>query len=463
MRKNIADFRAFYKGKSVALLGMGISNRAAVDFLLSAGAKLTARDQNPSPGAELIDFLTVRGIRMIFGEQYLEDLNEEIIVRSPGIRPDLPALLSALENGSMITSEMEIFLNLCPSRVFAVTGSDGKTTTTTLIAKMLEKTAEKEGNRVFLGGNIGTPLLPYLHEMTERDDVVLELSSFQLFQMPCSPTVAVMTNITPNHLNWHLDMNEYTESKMNIFRRQTKSDRLVLNAENEITLSARDKAASHVTLFSSKRKPDAKSGCYLEQDTIYYAEPGKTTPIMRRSDIKIPGMHNVENYMAAIAAVWGYVSPEDMREIAMTFGGVKHRIELISEKNGVRFYNSSIDTSPTRTLAALASFEEKLIVIVGGYDKQIPPDPLISPLAEKAKFVVGTGDTGLGVVRALIQSGFPKKQTAYLGDFELAVRFAAEAARQGDVVLLSPAAASFDAFPNFEKRGERFTEIISAL
>ncbi len=453
-------FKAYYTGKKIALIGMGISNRAAVDFLLSVGATLVARDKNPVPSEELVRFLTERGISMIFGDGYLEHFDEDIILRSPGVRLPDELARSIWDNGADITSEMEIFMALCPAKIFAVTGSDGKTTTTTLVAKMLEKRAARDGAHVFLGGNIGTPLLPHLHEMTEHDYAVLELSSFQLFSMDASPSVAVITNVTPNHLNWHRDMDEYVESKMNIFAGQDASCRLVLNAENELTRGMAEDAVPMVTLFSSKKAPASERGCYLENDVVYYTENGEKTAVMSRSDIKLVGMHNVENYMAAISAVWGYVTPEEMREVARTFGGVKHRIELVGEADGIKFYNSSIDTSPTRTLAALASFEEKLIVIVGGYDKHIPIEPLIVPLAEKAKFVVGTGDTGMEILDALINAGFSRRNIAYIGDFDRAVRFAAGLSEKGDTVLLSPAAASFDAFPNFEKRGERFTALV---
>lgn len=463
MNEKLEAFKAYIAGKTVALLGMGISNRAAVDFLLSCGAKLTARDKNPAPNAEITEFLHSRGVKMIYGDGYLSDITEDIVFKSPGIRYDIPELLAAAESGCVITSEMEVFLSLCPARVFAVTGSDGKTTTTTLVSEMLKKTAEREGTRVFLGGNIGTPLLPYLAEMYENDYAVLELSSFQLHTMKFSPLSAIVTNVTPNHLNWHTDMEEYTESKRNIYKYQENGTRLTLNAENELTRKMAEDAKAEVTLFSSKGRPDADRCCYLENNVIYYEADGEKQAVMNRADIKIVGMHNVENYMAAISAVWGYVSPEDMREVAGTFGGVRHRIELVCEKNGVKFYNSSIDTSPTRTLAALASFEERLIVIVGGYDKHIPIDPLITPLAEKAKFVVGTGDTGMQVLDALIKADYPRKQTAYIGDFDTAVHFAADLAKSGDTVLLSPAAASFDAFPNFEKRGDRFSEIVKTL
>ncbi len=459
MNEKFEAMRAHCSGKTAALIGMGISNRAAVDVLLSMGLRLTARDKNPKPSEELFSFLSTRGIDGVFGDGYLDDLHEDILVRSPGVPLTEPHLHAAKERGVLITSEMEIFLSLCPAKIFAVTGSDGKTTTTTLVSKMLEAQAKREGARVFLGGNIGTPLLPQVSEMTERDYAVLELSSFQLYGMPVSPHVAVITNVTPNHLNWHRDMEEYIECKKNIFMGQTAACRLVLNHENEITRGMAKEAKGSVTLFSSKRRPDG-TGCYLENGVIYY-EDGEKIAVMKKEDILLPGMHNVENYMAAIAAVWGYVPVSDMVEVARTFGGVPHRIELVLEKDGARYYNSSIDTSPTRTLAALASFEEKLIVIVGGYDKHIPIEPLIAPLAEKAKFVMATGDTGLSVLFSLRAYGYPKEQMAYLGDFDCAVRYATSLARVGDTVLLSPAAASFDCFPNFEKRGERFRTLVN--
>ncbi len=462
MNERLEQFKRYIQNKRVALLGMGISNRAAVDFLLSAGAVLSARDKNPAPDAEITEFLTSRGVKMLYGENYLADITEDIVFKSPGIRFDIPELLAAAENGTVITSEMEVFTEICPAKIFAVTGSDGKTTTTTLVAKMLEKTAEKQGAKVYLGGNIGTPLLPYVEKMTENDFAVLELSSFQLHTMKTAPVSAIVTNVTPNHLNWHTSMEEYVESKKNIYRGQTENCRLVLNADNAITVSMADEAKSAVTYFSFQGAPEQKPACYFENGSVYY-DNGEKQRVMTRKDIRLVGNHNVENYMAAISAVWGYVDVADMVEVARTFNGVAHRIELIAEKCDVKFYNSSIDTSPTRTLAALSSFEEKLIVIVGGYDKHIPIDPLIAPLADKAKFVVATGDTGLQVLSALAAHGYAKKDMAYLGDFDSAVRFAADKADEGDTVLLSPAAASFDAFKNFEERGNRFRKIVDKL
>ncbi|MBQ8497051.1 MAG: UDP-N-acetylmuramoyl-L-alanine--D-glutamate ligase [Clostridia bacterium] len=463
MNERLQSFKNYIKNKKVALIGMGISNRAAVDFLLSSGAILSARDKNSVPDAEMTEFLTSRGVKMIYGEQYLSDITEDIVFKSPGIRYDIPELIEAAQSGTVITSEMEVFTEICPAKIFAVTGSDGKTTTTTLVSKMLEKTAEKTGAKVYLGGNIGTPLLPYVEEMTENDFAVLELSSFQLHTMKTAPVSAIVTNVTPNHLNWHTSMEEYVESKKNIYRDQTENCRLVLNANNEITVSMADEAKAKVTFFAFGHEPENKPCCYFENGTVWYDDGKEKQPVMKREDIRLVGDHNVKNYMAAISCVWGYADVSDMLDIARTFKGVPHRIEFIAEKGDVKFYNSSIDTSPTRTLAALASFKEKLIVIVGGYDKHIPIEPLIAPLAEKAKFVVATGDTGLQVLSALAAHGYPKKDMAYLGDFDAAVRFAANKADEGDTVLLSPAAASFDAFKNFEERGDRFRKIVEKL
>ncbi|MBR6744589.1 MAG: UDP-N-acetylmuramoyl-L-alanine--D-glutamate ligase [Clostridia bacterium] len=458
MNERLNQFKTYIRGKRVALLGMGISNRAAVDLLLSAGAILSARDQNPNPNAEITEFLTSRGVEMIYGDRYLSDITEDVVFKSPGIRCDIPALAEAAKRGTVITSEMEVFTALCPCKLFAVTGSDGKTTTTTLVSEMLKRAAARTGARVYLGGNIGTPLLPYIEEMRPCDFAVLELSSFQLHTMQTAPVSAIVTNITPNHLNWHTSMEEYIESKKNIYARQDASCRLVLNANNGITLAMAAESKAPVTFFSSTGKcPAAAHGCTFENGVIYY----DGARVMAREDIKLVGMHNVENYMAAICAVWGYAEIGDMLDVARTFGGVAHRIELVLDKNGVKYYNSSIDTSPTRTLAALASFEEKLIVIVGGYDKHIPIEPLIAPLAAKAKFVVATGDTGLEVLGALKAYGYPVQDTAYIGHFDGAVRFAMQRAASGDTVLLSPAAASFDAFANFEARGNRFRELVT--
>ncbi len=457
-------FKARYEGKLVGLLGIGVSNRAALEPLVHAGAFVSVRDQNPNQSEALSAYLDEHEICCSFGETYLEEIDESVLLRSPGVRLGCELWDFIQKYDIELTSEMAIFLSLCPAKIFAVTGSDGKTTTTTLIAEMLKKQAEREGARVYLGGNIGNPLLPYVFEMTENDYVVLELSSFQLFDMTCAPDVAVITNITPNHLNWHADMEEYIESKANIFADQTAHDRLVVCADQLLLHQISENVAAKRSYFSAFGATENAPSCYLcGGELLYTDENGVTEKIMDRADIKLRGMHNVMNYMAAVAAVYGYVKPEDMLAVAREFAGVRHRIQYVAQKRGVSYYNSSIDTSPTRTIAALSSFDEKLIVIVGGYDKKIPLEPLAVPLAEKAKYVVATGDTGMQVLSLLKELQFPQEQMCYLADFDEAVLHAAKVAHEGDTVLLSPAAASFDRFPNFEKRGERFMTLVAEL
>ncbi|MBQ9746513.1 MAG: UDP-N-acetylmuramoyl-L-alanine--D-glutamate ligase, partial [Clostridia bacterium] len=304
---------------------------------------------------------------------------------------------------------------------------------------------------------------PFLGEMTENDAAVVELSSFQLFAMNAHINTAIVTNVTPNHLNWHTDMEEYILAKAKIFENQRSCDRLVLNAENEVTRSFAKTARGEVTLFSSEGEPVCERGIFLDGDEIFYNNCGKLTRVLCRGDIKIPGKHNVENHMAAIAALWGEVRSEAVLYVARNFGGVAHRIELVRTVGGVKYYNSSIDTSPTRTAAALNSFSEKLIVIVGGYDKNIPLEPLVPLLTEHAKFVSATGATGEKIMRLLLDSGYPCDKIIYTKEFEGAFREAVNAAGAGDTVILSPACASFDAFKNFETRGDRFKELVNAL
>ena len=463
MRYDFKKFEDYIKGKSVALIGAGVSNMAAVDLLLSLGASVTARDGKED--AEKQASLKARGVATVFGAGYLDGLCEDVLLKSPGIRPDVPEIAAAVARGSVLTSEMEIFLAFCPCKVYAITGSDGKTTTTTLVSEILKKDRKLSGKKgnVYLGGNIGTPLLPFIREMTADDAAVVELSSFQLFAMEAEIDTAIVTNVTPNHLNWHVDMQEYIDSKAKIFAHQGEGARLVLNAENDVTRGFLSGRSAEVTMFSSKGSCGYAREIFLEGDEIFYSECGKNTRVLSRADIKLPGMHNVENYMAAIAALWGEVSAESVLAVARGFGGVAHRIELVREHGGVKYYNSSIDTSPTRTEAALRSFKEKLIVMVGGYDKNIPLEPLVPLLKEKAKFVSATGATGEKIVALLLDNGYPCDKIIYTKEFEGAFRATVDAAKDGDIVILSPAAASFDAFKNFEARGNYFKELVNAL
>lgn len=464
----LTDFYEFIAGKSVSVVGIGISNRPLIDFLLKHKAIVTARDiKTEDKLGKIASELKNAGVRLILGSDYLEGISEDLIFRAPGIRPDLPQFLAAIERGSILTSEMELFFELCPCRIFAVTGSDGKTTTTTLTYTFLQKEAERNntGTRVFVGGNIGRPLLPEIDSIRPEDHAVVELSSFQLQSMKRSPFAAAITNVTPNHLNWHTDMEEYTKAKENIFLGDG-NERLVLNYGCEATREMAALTDSDITYFSARLEPplDRASAVIFERDDMIVrkSRSGEES-ILSCSDIKLPGRHNIENYMTAIALTYGYVSRETIIETARSFGGVEHRCEQVRELDGVKYYNSSIDSSPTRTEAALRAFKQKVIVICGGYDKNIPYEPLAKPLIECASAVVLTGATAPKIKAALLSSddysGEPK---IYESDsFEKAVDTARSIAVPGDIVILSPASASFDRFKNFEERGNYFKELVN--
>jgi len=478
MNERLQKFYRDIAQKTVSVIGLGISNLPVIDFLLSCGADVVARDRKDetSLGAETVQALKDKGVRLRLGAEYLDDLCEDIIIKSPGIRPDLDEFKQATAKGSALTSEMELFLALCPATVFAVTGSDGKTTTTTLIYKMLARQCEREqsSRRVWVGGNIGRPLLPEIASVSEEDYVVLELSSFQLQAMKTGrqiapwPYVACVTNVTPNHLNWHTDMAEYINAKTQIFQNQPCGGRLVLNYDNEITKGMAEHTHSQVTFFSSRSVPQVNNGntaIYRADGQLFFRADKKEDPfsVLTVSDILVRGDHNIENFMTAIAAVRGYVDPDTITETARTFGGVEHRQEFVAEIDGIRYYNSSIDSSPTRTISALNAFDEKLIVILGGADKGVPFDSLAVPLAEHAKAVVITGAAREKICRALkendafTQANIP---VAVEEDFLCAIDLARALASKGDTVILSPACTSFDAFPNFEVRGRTFKQHI---
>lgn len=466
----LTDFYKYINGKTTAVVGIGISNTPLIEFLLAHGASVTARDiKTRDKLGDLADSLERKGVRLITGDGYLEGLDEEIIFKAPGIRRDKPEFVAAAAKGSRVTSEMELFFELCPCKIFAVTGSDGKTTSTTLTYLMLSRELEARGSRarVYVGGNIGKPLLPEIENIKPEDYAVLELSSFQLHTMTRSPYAAAITNVSPNHLNWHTDMNEYIRSKENIFLHDG-NERLVLNYGCEITRDMYSLSKAEITYFSAHTKPSldhASAAVYLDGEDIVYSTKSGSEIIMSRADIKLPGIHNVENYMTAIALTRGYVSNDTIRSLAREFGGVEHRCEFVREFDGVKYYNSSIDSSPTRTEAALLSFSQPLIVICGGYDKHIPYAPLAKPLIDCAKKVVLVGATAPKIKSALLScpdyTGSPEIIEA--DSFEGAVRAARDAASDGDIVILSPASASFDMFTNFEERGRRFKDIVNSF
>ena len=368
-------------------------------------------------------------------------------------------LQAAVSRGAELTSEMELFMKLCPCRIFAVTGSDGKTTTTTIISELLKA----QGYTVHLGGNIGRPLLCDVDNMGKDDAVVLELSSFQLHSMVCKPNVAVITNISPNHLDKHKDYQDYIDAKSSIFSYQDEHDRLVLNHENEFTPYYVEKAKSDIAYFSRTVKP--KNGVYCADGIIYRVHGGKSEAIMSADDIKLPGTHNLENYMAAFAATDGYVDNNTCIAVAKSFTGVEHRLEQVRVLNGVTFINDSIGTSPTRTAAGLHALKTKPILIAGGYDKHIPFDELGDEICLHAKKLYLTGATTEKIYEAVINSKYfdGTLPIEKIDDFKQTVLAAAEGARDGDIVLLSPACAAFDKFKNFMERGKYFKQIVMEL
>ena len=444
-------------------------------MLLEAGANVVVRDGNSGllNDCEVKEFAD-SGVAFRVGESYLADMDCDFIFRSPGIRHDLPEIAAAVKRGATLTSEMELFFEVCPCPILGITGSDGKTTTTTLTHLILKEELEKNGRRAYVGGNIGAPLLPLVHEITDRDIAVVELSSFQLQTMKVSPLRAIITNITPNHLNWHTDMDEYIAAKCNICFHSPVS-MLVANAENTVTREIAKNSDLPITYFSSKKcsysdiVPFFKENCsaiYEDSGVIYFDNGKEREAVINASDIVIPGRHNAENYMAAIAITRGYVSNETVAHIAKTFGGVAHRLELVREKGGVRFYNSSIDSSPTRTAAALSALQKKPIIICGGSDKNIPFDGLAKDLCTKVKAAVITGESAPKILAEIEKCPEydPECVTVkHIPDFKEAVLCASKIAESGDIVLLSPACASFDAFKNFEERGNYFKEIVNQI
>ena len=461
----IEQLRELVRGKKVAFIGAGVSHKRCIEQFVEMGARVTLCDQKKSL-EEFGDYAdTLRRLRvdLSLGEHYTDGFaGQDIIMRTPGYEYYKPELQAALRAGAMVTSEVELFFAFCPCEIIAVTGSDGKTTTTTLIAKMMEAA----GRRVFLGGNIGAALLPQLGAVTPDAVAVVELSSFQLISMRRSPKVAVVTNVTPNHLDHHKDMQEYIDAKRNILLWQEPPCRAVLGYENDVTRAMQRDCKGEQVWFT--RLHETGNGAFLRasDDMLCYAADGVVTPVAARSEVKLRGLHNVENLLAAMAAVWGRVPVEAMRRVASTFTGVEHRIEPVRTLDGVTYYNDSIASSPTRTIAGLRSFDQKLILIAGGYDKKISYAPLAPELIAHVKVLVLMGATGPIIereVRALPEFAASGLQILHAQDMQQAVELARSAARPGDIVSLSPASASFDRYPNFEARGREYKQIVNAL
>ena len=476
------------RGGRCVVLGYGISNRPLVPWLIAHGAgTVGVHDQRTQAQMEADGDLSVlrgMGIEPVCGAGYADDLGEaDVIFRSPGIRPDILGIRAAVARGAVLTSEMELFLDLTEATVIAITGSDGKTTTTTLTSLFLKAQTEADGRgRVYLGGNTGTPLLPLVDSMTANDYAVVELSSFQLMTVRHAPARAAITNITPNHLNWHPCMDEYVEAKTRICTSEGLT-RAVLNLGNGYTRAIGAFLNAPVTWFSADEAPwntprpryKSEDACVYERNGVICLRDGAGEhPILSTDRIRLPGRHNVENYMTAIALTAGLVTPDTVGQVADTFTGVPHRLEFVRSLRDVRYYNGSIDSSPNRACAALRAMREMNerqgrpdpIVICGGQDKHIPFDQLAEGLCAYAKAVVLTGEARgqiLAALHACAAYDPDKLPVTVIPDYITAMREACHMAAPGDTVLLSPACTSFDAFRNFEERGEVFRDIVMAL
>ena len=451
------------RGKTAAVIGLGVSNRPLVELLAQNGVKVIAcdRKERAALGGAAAHYEAL-GATLHLGEDYLKDLDADVVFRTPGMRPDVPELLAAKAHGAVITSEMEAFFAVCPCPIIGVTGSDGKTTTASIIAELLKA----EGRRVWLGGNIGRPLLADAGQMTPQDLAVLELSSFQLMEMPYSPHTAVLTNLAPNHLDVHRDMAEYVAAKENIFLHQGAQDTAVFNADNAIARELSRKAVGRVRLFS--RQEEVADGAFVRDDAIWLRDRAGERAVLPLADIRLPGWHNVENYMAALLAVDGLVCDETVRRVARDFAGVEHRIEFVRELHGVRYYNDSIASSPTRTIAGLRAFPQKVILIAGGYDKHIPFAPLAPEVVEHVKTLILCGATADAIEKAVVESevyqtAAKRPSLIRCKSLQEAVDAAYFCAESGDIVTLSPACAAFDQFANFMERGRAYKEMVRKL
>ena len=447
------------KGKKVAFIGAGVSHKQLIEIFAEKGAVVTLCDKKElGDFGEYADTLKRLNINLSLGESYLEGLKkQDLIMRTPGFEFFTKELQAELNNGTEVSSEMELFFRLCPCKIYAVTGSDGKTTTTSLIAKMLEES----GRKVYLGGNIGRALLPVAHEVEETDVAVVELSSFQLISMKQSPDVAVVTNVTPNHLDHHKDMQEYIDAKRNILLYQSENSKSVLGFENSVSKGMESDVKGKVRFFTRLSKID--NGGFID-DEGYLTLDGRR--IVHQNEVALRGLHNLENLLAAFCAVEGDVNDDVMAKVAREFKGVEHRIEPVRTLNGVQWFNDSIASSPTRTIAGLKAFPQKICIIAGGYDKNIPYEPIAKPILDHVKLLVVMGQTGPKiekVVREHPDFAASDIKIMHADSMEQAVMLMYENTTEGDVVSLSPASASFDLYPNFEVRGRHYKDLVNKL
>lgn len=463
INEKLVEFNNYLRNRKVAVIGLGVSNIPLLDYLYNLQAKVTVFDDRNIEDIpkDIMDKITKYTFEFSFGENNLSKLNGfDLIFRSPSCMPTKKELIKEQERGAIVTSEIEMLMEMAPCKIIGVTGSDGKTTTTSLIYEIIKQA----GYNAYLGGNIGTPLFTKLKDILPEDIIVLELSSFQLMNMNISPDIAVITNITPNHLNIHSSYEEYIEAKKNIFKNQTENGIVVLNNDNDITRNCKNEANGKVVLFSSKEKLD--NGFIVDNDVIKECEDRLRKHIVNISDVNLRGMHNYENICAALAATKSLVDTETAIKAIKEFKGVEHRLEFIRELDNVKWYNDSIGTSPTRTIAGLNSFNEEIILIAGGYDKHLDYEPIAKPIVDNVKGLILIGQTADKIYEAVTKE--LEKQNKELDiymcrEFSKTVQIARKIAKPGQIVLFSPASASFDLFKNFAERGERFKELVKSL
>ncbi|MDD3303870.1 MAG: UDP-N-acetylmuramoyl-L-alanine--D-glutamate ligase [Clostridia bacterium] len=463
MNSKLEVFKSNINGKKIAVLGLGISNIPAIEYLHRLGAIIYAHDIKEEINQKLKN---MEHIIFMLGKDNLKNLNEmDYILRSPGIKPFTKEIERAQENGVILTSEIELLIQLCPCKVIGITGSDGKTTTTTIVSKMLEAA----GHKVWLGGNIGLPIFSYIDDIKEEDIVVLELSSFQLMTMKKSPNIAAITNISENHLDYHRSYQEYIAAKSKIFLFQKESDILVLNQENKYSKAYELLAKSinpNGTIKKFSIKQEVENGAFYQDGNFCYSNHGRKEQICPVSYMKLVGMHNVDDICTAITIVWELVKKEDIIKVIQSFGGVEHRMEFFHEENGVKWYNDSIASTPTRTIAGLKAFDQKVILVAGGYDKHIDYDIMGSCLLDKVKTLLLVGDTSTKIENAVSKELAKENRNTNIeikkfDDLKSCVDYAKSIAKEGDIVALSPASASFDLYKNFEERGRLFKKLVS--
>lgn len=457
----LKEFNESLKGKKVAILGLGVSNLPLIDYLYEKEANIylfDAKEYNQLD-KNIQDKINKYNLNSVLGNNYMDKVTGfDIIFRSPSILPTRTELVKEANNGCLVTTEIEMLMKLIPSKIIGITGSDGKTTTTTLISKCLEA----NGYNVFVGGNIGTPLFTKASEMKENDIVVLELSSFQLMGMNVSPNISVVTNITPNHLNVHKDMEEYILSKRRIIDNQNENDICVLNYNDKIVKDFSNFAKGKVRYFSNI--DNITDGFCIKNDAIYQVVNNNYYKIMDTKDIMLRGKHNYENICTCLTAISDLIDIDKTIQVFKTFKGVEHRLEFVREINGIKWYNDSVSSSPTRTIAGLNSYSENIVLIAGGYDKNISYDIIGEPIVNKVSTLILMGDTKEKIYDATIEAEkkLNKKVDKYIvSSLEEAVNLAFSKAKEGEIVLFSPASASFDMFKNFADRGEKFKFIVN--